>query len=242
MVAVTSPSPGPLSDPATQAVPDGLPDAVLWDMDGTIVDTEPYWMAEERALVEAAGGVWSHADAVELVGNDLIVSAQIILARTPVTGTPEEVVDALLTGVVRRMREHLPWRPGAAALLSALGDLGVPSALVTMSWTSLADVLVERLPPGTFAAVVTGDQVAHGKPHPEPYLEAARRLGVDPARCVAVEDSPTGAASATAAGVPTLVVPHIVPVPDLPLAVRLATLEGLTPADLLPAVRGLSEV
>ncbi|MFK5635478.1 MULTISPECIES: HAD family hydrolase [unclassified Ornithinimicrobium] len=235
---MTFPSPTPVSDP----LPEVLPDAVLWDMDGTIVDTEPYWMAEERALVEGAGGVWSHADAVELVGNDLLVSARIILARTPVNGTPEEVVDALLGGVVRRMREHLPWRPGAAQLLAALGDLGVPSALVTMSWTALADVLVEHLPADTFAAVVTGDQVSHGKPHPEPYLEAARRLGVDPARCVAVEDSPTGATSATSAGIPTLVVPHIVPVADLPLAVRLATLEGLAPHDLLPALRGVSEV
>ena len=217
------------------AVPTGpdprpaLPAAVLWDMDGTIVDSEPYWMAEEEALVAAAGGVWRHEDALELVGNDLMVSAEIILDRTPVTGTPEEVVRRLLDGVTDRMRLSLPWRPGAAELLAAFGALGVPSALVTMSWTQLADVLVERLPAGTFATVVTGDQVRLGKPHPEPYLEAARRLGVDPADCVAVEDSPTGAASATGAGVPTLVVPHIVPVPRMPGSVQVDTLEGLDP-------------
>ena len=67
-----------------------LPAAVLWDMDGTIVDSEPYWMAEEEALVAAAGGTWRHEDALELVGNDLLVSARIILERSPVTGTPEE--------------------------------------------------------------------------------------------------------------------------------------------------------
>lgn len=214
-----------------------LPAAVLWDMDGTIVDSEPYWMAEEEALVASAGGVWRHEDALELVGNDLLVSAAIILERTPVTGTPQEVVAALLAGVSARMRESLPWRPGAAELLAAFSALGVPSALVTMSWTELADVLVERLPEGAFATVVTGDQVRLGKPHPEPYLEAARRLGVDPADCVAVEDSPTGAASATGAGVPTVVVPHIVAVPAMPGAVQVDTLAGLDPAGLTALAR-----
>lgn len=214
-----------------------LPAAVLWDMDGTIIDTEPYWIAEEHRLVEAAGGVWSHEDALDLVGQDLLHSASIILERTPVTGTPEEVVHQLLHAVARRTREHLPWRPGARELLAELGELGVPCALVTMSWTALADVLVSELPEGAFATVVTGEQVAHGKPHPEPYLEAARRLGVDPESCVALEDSPTGAASATAAGVPTVVVPHVVEVPEVPGAVRVESLQGVRAADLLPLLR-----
>ncbi|TQM96889.1 HAD superfamily hydrolase (TIGR01509 family) [Ornithinimicrobium humiphilum] len=223
--------------PSQPADRPSLPAAVLWDMDGTIVDSEPYWMAEEEALVAAAGGVWRHEDALELVGNDLLVSARIILERTPVTGTPEEVVQQLLDGVIRRMRDALPWRPGAAELLTAFERLGVPSALVTMSWTDLAQVLVDRLPAGTFTTVVTGDQVGRGKPHPDPYLEAARRLGVDPADCLAVEDSPTGAASATAAGVPTVVVPHIVPVPEMDLAVQVPTLQGLDPEQLTALAR-----
>lgn len=210
-----------------------LPEAVLWDMDGTLIDTEPYWIAEEHALVEAAGGRWTDEDAHALVGQDLRVSARIILERTPVTGTVDDVVHILLAGVVRRTREHMPWRPGAQALLEELAKARVPSALVTMSWAPLADVLVERLPQGAFAAVVTGDQVARGKPYPDPYLEAARRLGVEPARCVAVEDSPTGATSATAAGVPTLVVPHTVHVPQLPGARQLPSLEGVSAADLV---------
>lgn len=220
--------------------PPTLPAAVLWDMDGTIIDTEPYWIAEEHLLVEAAGGVWSEADAHDLVGQDLLHSASIILERTPVTGTPQEVVHRLLHAVARRTREHLPWRPGARELLAELGDRGVPCALVTMSWTALAEVLVSQLPEGSFATVVTGEQVAHGKPHPEPYLEAARRLGVDPAACVALEDSPTGAASATAAGVPTLVVPHVVEVAEMPGAVRVGSLAGLHAEDLLRLARAES--
>lgn len=215
------------------------PDAVLWDMDGTIVDTEPYWIAEEHLLVGAAGGTWTEADAHDLVGQDLMDSARMILDRTPVRGTPEEVVRHLLRAVVGRMRAHVPWRPGARELLAQARAAGIPCALVTMSWTELADVLVEQLPEGTFTAVVTGDQVERGKPHPEAYLEAARRLGVDPARSIAIEDSPTGATSATAAGVPTLVVPHTVPVPDIPGAIHTGTLDGLTLGDLGDLVRSL---
>jgi len=103
-----------------------------------------------------------------------------------------------------------------------------------MSWESLATAVVSNLPKASFAAVVTGDVVQHGKPHPEPYLVAARLLGVDLAGCVAIEDSPPGVASAVAAGIPTIAVPHHVDVPETVGAVQISTLAGLTPADLLP--------
>ncbi|WP_256842975.1 HAD family hydrolase [Ornithinimicrobium cryptoxanthini] len=212
--------------------PPPVPAAVLWDMDGTLIDTEPYWMAEEGQLIAEAGGTWTREDAEDLVGNDLIRSAEIILARTPVTGTPEEVVDRLLKGVVARTRAHLPWRPGAQELLQECVAAEVPCALVTMSWAPLADVLLESLPAGTFSAVVTGDQVTHGKPAPEPYLLAAERLGVQPVDCVALEDSGTGVRSAVAAGVPTIGIPHVVPIPDLAGVLSVPTLHGVTLQDL----------
>ena len=211
-----------------------FPAAVLWDMDGTLVDTEPYWMAEEHRLVEEHGGVWTDEHAKQLVGNDLMVSAVYILAHSPVELTPLEIVNELLAGVVARVQEHVPWRPGARELLEGLVAQGVPCALVTMSWESLATAVVENLPEGTFDAVITGDVVQHGKPHPEPYLHAARLLGVDLAACVAIEDSPPGVASAVAAGIRTIAVPHQVKVPETVGAVQIATLTGLTPADLLP--------
>jgi HAD superfamily hydrolase (TIGR01509 family) len=213
------------------------PAAVLWDMDGTLVDTEPYWIAEERALVELHGGVWTDEHAYQLVGNDLMVSAQYIIDHAPIPLTPVEVVHELLAGVVRRVSEHVPWRPGAWELLEALGEAGVPCALVTMSWRSLADVFVSSLPAGTFAAVITGDEVAHGKPHPEPYRAAARALGVELQDCVAIEDSPPGVASAVAAGVPTIAVPHAVPVPQTVGAVQIDGLAGVKPADLMRLLR-----
>lgn len=220
----------------------GLPAAVLWDMDGTLIDSEPYWIAEEHALVEAHGGVWTDEHAHQLVGNDLLVSAEYIRAHSPIEASPVEIVHLLLAGVIRRASEHVPWRPGARELLSALVEAGVPCALVTMSWRSLVDVVVEALPAGTFAAVVTGDEVQHGKPHPEPYRAAARLLGAELADCLAIEDSPPGVASAVAAGVPTLAVPHAVPVPELAGAVQRPSLVGLTPGELMtlvaPARRG----
>lgn len=222
---------------AVMTEPLTLPAAVLWDMDGTLIDTEPYWIGEERELIARAGGTWTQEDAVELVGNSLLRSAEIILARTPVTGTPHEVVETLLAGVVARTRERMPWRPGARDLLLECRDLGVPNALVTMSWAPLADVLLENLPDGIFAAVVTGDQVVHGKPSPDAYLLATERLGVDPADCMAVEDSPTGVRSATAAGVPTIGVPHVVPIPEVPGMVTVPDLAGLRLTDLV-AVTG----
>ena len=213
---------------------DALPVAVLWDMDGTLVDTEPYWIAAEHALVEEHGGVCTDEHAHQLVGNDLLVSAEYIRAHSPIELTPVEIVHELLASVVARVKEHVPWRPGALELLESLVAQGVPCALVTMSWESLATAVVKNLPESTFDVVITGDVVLHGKPHPEPYLHAARLLGVDLAACIAIEDSPPGVASAVAAGIPTIAVPHHVTVPETMGAVQISTLTGLTPADLLP--------
>jgi HAD superfamily hydrolase (TIGR01509 family) len=207
-----------------------LPAAVLWDMDGTLVDTEPYWIAAEHDIVEEHGGTWSEELSHQLVGKDLLVAATFIRDNSAVEWSPEQIIDEMLGRVIVRVREHMPWRPGALELLSDLKAQGVPSALVTMSWRTLADAVLGALPDGTFDVVVTGDEVSHGKPHPEPYRAAARLLGVSPEDCVAIEDSPTGVRSAVAAGVPTLAVPHVVTVPEMPGAVHLDSLAGLTPS------------
>jgi HAD superfamily hydrolase (TIGR01509 family) len=190
--------------------------AVLFDMDGTLVDTEPYWIAAEYALVESYGGTWTDEDAHSLVGNALPTSAAYIRERGGVPLPVDEIVDRLLDEVIAAARKAMPWRPGAVALLTDLAERRVPCALVTMSYARLANTLTALLPAGTFGAVVTGDQVADGKPHPEAYLTAAERLGVDAAYCVAIEDSNTGIASAEAAGCVVVAVPHHVPIPEGP--------------------------
>jgi HAD superfamily hydrolase (TIGR01509 family) len=208
-------------------------------MDGTLVDTEPYWIRAEHELVDEFGGSWSHEQALQLVGNPLLVSAEV-LRDAGVALEPEQIVTRLLRQVVAQVRESVPWRPGAVELLTTLRDAGVPCALVTMSYAALADEVVARCPAGAFATRVTGDQVTRGKPDPEPYLVAARRLGVDPARCVAIEDSPTGIASAGAAGTPTLGVEAVVP---LPRTDGLSRASSLTQIDLEALARiGAGEV
>lgn len=200
------------------------PAAVLWDLDGTIVDTEPLWMAAETALAARHGATWTEEDGLSLVGSDLLEAAHRIEARIGSGLRPQQIVDHLVAELAEAMRRDQPWRPGAPELVRALAEAGVPQALVTMSYRSIAAPVVEALP---FDAVVTGDEVTHGKPHPEPYLAAARMLGVDPAVCLAVEDSATGAASADAAGCVVLVVPHMVTVPDGPRRLVRPSLVGL---------------
>ena len=202
-----------------------LPEAVLWDMDGTLVDTEPYWMAAERELVAAHGGTWSHEDALSLVGNPLVVSARILRERGGVDLTDEQIVEFLIGRVIDQVRVEVPWQPGARELLAALRDAGVPCALVTMSYRSLAEPVVELAPEGAFSVLVCGDEVERGKPDPEPYLLAAQHLGVDVTRCVAIEDSPAGIASARAAGAATLGVEAVVPVLPAPGLSRTPSLE-----------------
>jgi HAD superfamily hydrolase (TIGR01509 family) len=189
--------------------------AVLFDMDGTLVDTEPYWMAAEWALVEEFGGTWSEQHAHALVGNALLVSAEYIRQHGGVDLEPELIVEWLLDRVVHDAEQSMPWRPGAQELLAELRTAGVPCALVTMSYDRLAQTMIDKLPPKTFQTVVTGDQVSDGKPHPEAYLTAAARLGVDPRDCVAIEDSPTGVASAEAAGCVVIAIPHRVTIPKV---------------------------
>ncbi len=215
-----------------------LPAAVLWDMDGTLVDTEPYWIAEEHLLVERYGGTWTAEHAKALVGNDLMVSARYIKHHGDVPLEPDEIVEVLLSGVVARLRAAVPWRPGALELLGALRAAGVPCALVTMSWTALADTFLAAAPADSFDVVVTGDRVERGKPHPEPYLTAARVLGVPPGDCVAIEDSQTGVTSAESAGVPTLAVPHVVSVPAALGRSRAHSLAEVTVADLARIAAG----
>jgi HAD superfamily hydrolase (TIGR01509 family) len=207
-------------------------------MDGTLVDTEPYWIDVEYALVAEFGGTWSMEHALNLVGNDLLVSGEYIREHGGVDLPAAEIVERLLDGVVARMEAEVPWQPGARELLAALRAADVPCALVTMSYERFVAPMLAALPADTFATIVTGDRVTVGKPHPEPYLRAAAELGVAPEHCIAIEDSNTGAKSAEAAGCTVLVVPNHVPVLEGERRVFVDTLVGLEPADLGKLVIG----
>lgn len=208
------------------------PAAVLWDMDGTLVDTEPYWIAAERALVESFGNEWPDHHAHALIGSDLLEAAEYMREHGGVPLAPEEIVDRMIEAVVTELNRSITWRPGARELLAELAEAGVPCALVTMSWRRLAEPVVAALPMGTISVAVTGDAVERGKPHPDPYLLAAKRLGVDPADCVAIEDSPTGLRSARAAGCRVVAVPNVVPLDPAPDVTLVRSLRDLSLDDL----------
>ncbi|RUQ97094.1 HAD family hydrolase [Labedella endophytica] len=209
-----------------------MPDAVLWDMDGTLVDTEPYWISAETDLVESFGRTWTYEDAMELVGAGLWDSAETL--RTHGVDMPaDEIVSHLTETVMARITaQGVPFRPGALELLTELRSAGVRVALVTMSIRSMAEHVVDRMDDNPFEVLVTGDEVARPKPHPDPYVEAASRLGVDVRQCVAIEDSRTGLASAVAAGTAAIAVPHAVSIPEGPEHTVWTTLSGRTAADV----------
>lgn len=209
------------------------PRAVLWDMDGTVVDTEPYWMTAETRLVESFGGTWTHEDALQLVGSGLIDSA-IILQNAGVRMEAEAIVAHLTDEVQELLRtEGVPFRPGARELLLDLKEAGIPTALVTMSLRRMALSVVDLIDFPAFDLVVAGDDVDNPKPHPEPYLQAAALLDIDISEAVVIEDSPTGVRAGIASGAVTLGVPHIVPLDDLGAHELWPTLDGRTAGDLV---------
>jgi len=208
-----------------------FPAAVLWDMDGTIVDTEPYWMLAETELVESFGGTWTHEDALQLVGSGLWHSARVLQSHGVKLGE-DEIIEALTTRVIEQVRVLVPWRPGAKELLLELHEKGIPSALVTMSIRRLAVLVVELIDFPAFQAIVAGDDVEHSKPHPEPYLKGAAALGFEATECVAIEDSSTGLASAVASGAVSIGVPLMVPISEGPGHTIWPSLAGRTVADL----------
>jgi HAD superfamily hydrolase (TIGR01509 family) len=208
-----------------------LPAAVLWDMDGTVVDTEPYWMSAETDIVAEHGGVWTDADARSLIGAGLVHTAHA-MQRAGVTLGVDDIIVDLTDRVMIRLNAAIPWRPGARELVAELRAAGVPVALVTMSFRRMALQVTRAMGENTFDLVIAGDDVTNPKPHPEPYLRAAALLGVPITQCVAIEDSKFGLASAVASGAASIGVPLHVPLPTAPTYELWPTLAGRTAADL----------
>jgi HAD superfamily hydrolase (TIGR01509 family) len=191
-------------------------DALLFDMDGLLVDTEPLWLETETEVMARLGASWTPADQHALLGGSMARSVAYMLSRATRPAEPEAVARWMLDGMLARAAAgRVIVRPGARELLAAVGASGLPYALVTSSERVFADAVLASTG-FRFPVIVTGDDVAAHKPDPEPYLLAAKLLGADPARCVALEDSPSGVASAAAAGCLVVAVPSLLPVPAAP--------------------------
>ena len=221
-----------------------MPDAVLWDMDGTLVDSEKLWDIPLFEVTRELGGELSAGTRAAMVGSNIPTTLDLIFDEVGVTPTPSQRQD-VAEWIDRRMLElftqGLPWRPGARDALRAVRATGIRMALVTSTERALTDLALETIGKDLFDVTVCGDEVdGRHKPDPEPYLRASRMLDVDPAACVAIEDSPTGIAAATGAGCAVLAIPCEVPIEPAESRVVRDSLVGVdlaVLADVLATVR-----
>lgn len=208
---------------------------LLFDMDGTLVDSEKLWDVAMHAFYAQKGGVLTDAVRETTVGGSAENVMRIVYDDLGLDPTPESMAESadwlhVYTGEL--FEQGLPWRPGAQELLETLAASGIPLALVTNTRRTLTEQALKTIGSHYFTVTVCGDEVPDGKPHPAPYLRAAELLGVAAEDCLAIEDSVTGAQSADAAGCVVLVVPNDVAVPDGPRRRHIESLAGLGVADL----------
>lgn len=214
-----------------------LASAVLWDLDGTLVDSEGYWGLAEQSLARRYPGEWTHQDGLALTGLSLPVSCAIIREKMQIHDlSVQEIIDELTDGVLFHLNQEVQWRPGALELAVKLHRAGVKQAIVTMSIRRMAlavrDAAHSQTGFNLFDLVVAGDDVTDGKPHPEAYLKASALLGFAASDCVAIEDSMNGLTSAESAGTRALAVPHAVHIPAQPGRNIWPTLVGVEPHHL----------
>jgi HAD superfamily hydrolase (TIGR01509 family) len=210
-----------------------FPRAVLWDLDGTLIDSEHYWAICQSRLAAQYEAEWTNEDEKSVIGSSLYDSSALIRSRFGIIDrSVQEIIDHLTDEVIEQMREALPWRPGALELLLELRQHRIKTALVTMSMRRMALAVVEAIPFAAFDAVIAGDDVKNGKPHPEPYLMAAQTLGFDPRECLAFEDSITGLTSAVAAGTHAVGVINLLELPIGPDRRIIDSLVGISVTNL----------
>lgn len=217
-----------------------LPAAVLWDLDGTLIDSEKVWDVSLADTARWLGGELTAVARDALVGAALERAIRVLVTEAGAEPTPERIAGAseyLVARTAELFVDGVQWRPGAREALDAVGAAGVRMAVVTNSQRVLTEMALDVIGRDRFGATVCGDEVTRGKPAPELYLRAAELLDVPIADCVAVEDSPTGALSAERAGAAVLVVPWDVPVPGGPRRTHRDGLVGLTTAELAAALR-----
>lgn len=206
------------------------PAAFLWDFDGTLADSEPNWHNAERRLMAELGSAITPEQNRQLVGSALVDSAAQLLAWAGREDLDAAEYAHILAdhALADMLATRVGFRPGATELLAEVRAAGIACALVSASYTSILEAITAQLPAHSFDLVIGGDQVKNGKPHPEPYLTAASRLGVAPIDCLVLEDSVPGTLSAENAGMPTLGVPFEQPLTDGPRRRVIPTLSGLT--------------
>ena len=206
--------------------------AVLFDMDGTLIDSEKLWTIALQEVAHDLGGRLSAETRMAMVGTDLVGSVRMLHADIGYQGDIAITQRLLVAAAARLFDGPLDWQPGAEELLTAVRATGLRTALVTSTHRNLVAKALETLGRDRFDVLVCGDDVSRTKPDPEPYLRALSELGVAAAEAIAIEDSPAGSTSARSAGIPVLAVPSELPVEPASGMVLLPTLTGVDPAAL----------
>jgi HAD superfamily hydrolase (TIGR01509 family) len=212
--------------------------AVLFDMDGTLLDSEKVWDVALDDLATWLGGELSGTARRRMVGSSMARSVAILHSDLGIEADPESSAAYLTERTAELFRTSLVWKPGARQLLEAVHAAAVPTALVTSTRRYLTEIALDTIGRAHFAVTICGDEVRRPKPHPDPYLRAAELLAAEPARCVAIEDSPLGIAAAEAAGCAVLAVPSEVPIEPAPTRTIRASLVGMSVAQLAALVSG----
>jgi HAD superfamily hydrolase (TIGR01509 family) len=209
------------------------PAAVLFDMDGTLIDSENYWLNSEQELANRYNASWTAADGEALIGMSLYDSAVILQQKMNLPMNSQQIIETLTDSVLAKLESSIEWRPGALELVRELKSRGIKTALVTMSMRRMALSVANADEENLFDVVIAGDDVTLGKPHPEPYLLAAAQLGVNISDCIAFEDSETGLRSAESSGAIAVGIPNIVRLAEQEGRIVWPTLENVTTADLI---------
>lgn len=193
--------------------------AVLFDMDGTLIDSEPLWQRTEAKIVASFGKVWTEEDGDTLTGHSLFDSASLMIELKKLPLAPEKGVEMMVANMHELyVLEGVPWIPGARELLSELASAGIPTALVSASYEILVHDVCANAPKGSLEVMVTGSEPnMRQKPSGDPYRLAASRLNVPIENCLVVEDSAPGLAAGQDAGA-RLALVRSTEVPGIPAA------------------------
>ena len=207
--------------------------AILFDMDGTLIDSEPLWLKTEIEVMAEVGCHWDEQDQINCLGGPAERTERYMQERSQNIKPYGYFINRLHEVMRARITNELDLIPNALSLLKECKDAGIKTALVTASSRDLMTIVLKRFPPGTFDVVVSGDDVEKSKPDPAPYLLAAKQLSVDILKCLVLEDSLTGVQSGLSSGAKVIGIPHLVQMSEHPNLRVISSLDEITLSDIL---------